>query len=99
MLERAAQTGGSVTIPGGVQEVFRCCTEGHGSVGHIGDRWMVGEDHLGGLFHPWWFCDSVLLCTPHDYHKHMDAKRKKGGKPKRSCREDQITALRSNTNL
>mgnify|MGYP001856419827 CR=1 FL=1 len=27
-----------VTIPGGVQEMFRCCTEGRGSVGNIGGR-------------------------------------------------------------
>jgi len=30
---RAAQGGGGVTIPGGVQETFRCCTKGHGLVG------------------------------------------------------------------
>ena len=50
------QEGGGVTIPGGVQATFRCCTEGHGSVpqgGHAGDRWMVGVDDLRGLFHPW----------------------------------------------
>ena len=28
---------------------------------NIGDRWMVGLDHLGGLFQPWWFCDSTIL--------------------------------------
>jgi len=33
VVEQAAQRGGGVTIPGGVQEVFRCCTEGHGLVG------------------------------------------------------------------
>ena len=27
-----------VTIPGGVQEMFRCYTEGHGLVGNIDDR-------------------------------------------------------------
>jgi len=32
-LEEAAQRGGGVTIPGGVQEMFRCCTEGCGLVG------------------------------------------------------------------
>ena len=32
-LEWPAQGGGGVTIPGGVQETFRCCTEGHGLVG------------------------------------------------------------------
>jgi len=35
--------------PGGVQETFRC-TEGHGLVGNIGDRWTVGLDDLVGLF-------------------------------------------------
>jgi len=29
----AAQGGGGVTIPGGVQETFRCCIKGHGLVG------------------------------------------------------------------
>ena len=37
MLVQAAQGGGGVTIPGGVQEIFRCCTEGRGLVGSIGD--------------------------------------------------------------
>ena len=32
---------------------FRCCTEGRGLVGDIGDRWMIGLDGLGGLFYPW----------------------------------------------
>jgi len=32
MLEWAAEGGGGVTVPGGVQETFRCCTEGHGLV-------------------------------------------------------------------
>ena len=35
VLEWAAQGGGRVTVPGGVQEVFRFCTEEHGSVGNI----------------------------------------------------------------
>jgi len=35
VLEWAAQGGGGVTVPGGVQEVFRFCTEEHGSVGNI----------------------------------------------------------------
>ena len=39
-----------VTIFGGVQEMFRCCTVGHGLVGNVGDRWMVGLDHLRGLY-------------------------------------------------
>jgi len=32
--------------------MFECCTEGHGLVEHIGDRWTVGLDDLGGLFQP-----------------------------------------------
>ena len=47
VLEWAAQEGGRVTDPCSVQETFRCCTEEHGLVGNIGDRWM---DDLGGLF-------------------------------------------------
>ena len=27
-----------------VQETFRCCTQGHGLVGNIGERWTVGLD-------------------------------------------------------
>jgi len=42
VLEWAVQGGDGVTIPRGVQEVFRCCTEGHSLVGNIGDRWTVG---------------------------------------------------------
>ena len=38
VLEWAAQGGGGVTVPGSVQETFRCCTEGHGLVGNIGGR-------------------------------------------------------------
>ena len=49
MLQWAAQGCGGVTAPGGAQETFRCCTEGHGLVGNIGDRWTVGLDDLGGL--------------------------------------------------
>ena len=48
----AAQGGGGVTVPGGVQEPFKC-TEGHGIVGNTGDRWTVGLDDLRGLFQPW----------------------------------------------
>jgi len=33
-----AQGGGGVTIPEGVQETFRCCTEGHG----LGEILVVG---------------------------------------------------------
>jgi len=32
VLDQAAQGGGGVTIPGGVQEMWRCGTEGHGLV-------------------------------------------------------------------
>jgi len=51
----AAQGGDRVTVPGGVQETFRCCTnnKGHSLVGNIDDRWMVGLDDLGSLFQPW----------------------------------------------
>ena len=52
-LEHAAQGGGGFTIPGGVQEAFRCCTEGHGLVGNIDGRWMVRLDDLRGLFQSW----------------------------------------------
>ena len=52
-LEWTAQGGGGVTVSGGFQETFRCCTEGHGLVGAIGDRWTLGLDDLGGLFQPW----------------------------------------------
>jgi len=36
VLEWAAQGGGGVTIPGGVQEMCRHGTKGHGIVGNIG---------------------------------------------------------------
>jgi len=49
----AAQGGGGVTVPGGVQEVFRCCTEGRGLVGNTGNRWTVGLDDFGVLFQSW----------------------------------------------
>jgi len=60
VLEWAAQGGGEVTIPGGVQKTFTCCTERHGLVGDIGDRWTVGPDDLRGLFQPRWFYVSVI---------------------------------------
>jgi len=53
VLERVALRGCGVTITGGVQEIFGCCTEGHGLVGNIGGRWMVGLDDLGSLFQSW----------------------------------------------
>ena len=46
MLEWAAQGGGGVNNLGGIQEMFICCTEGHGLVGNIGDRWTVGLNDL-----------------------------------------------------
>lgn len=52
-------------IPGGVQETFRCCTEGHGLVGAIGDVWMVGLEDLGGLFQLWWYHDSIYQHFSH----------------------------------
>jgi len=45
-----AQGGGGVTNTGGVQGTFRHCVEGHSLARAIGDRWMVGLDHLVGLF-------------------------------------------------
>ena len=51
----AAQGGGKVTSPGGVQETFRCCIGGRDLVGNIGVKWTVGLDGLGGLFQPWCF--------------------------------------------
>ena len=45
MLKQVVQRGGGVTVPGGVQETFRCCTEGHGLVGTIAGQldWMIFE--------------------------------------------------------
>ena len=36
-LEWAAQGCGGLTVPGGAQETFRCCTKGCGLVGNTGD--------------------------------------------------------------
>ena len=47
-------------IHGGVQETFRCCTEGCGLVGNTGDRRTVGLDDLRGLSNLY---DSVILCV------------------------------------
>jgi len=60
-LEWAAQGGGGVTDPRGVQGTFRHCAEGRGLVRTIGDKWMVGLDDLVDLFQPWWFYDSMIL--------------------------------------
>ena len=65
-LEWAAQGDGGVTIPGGVQETFRC-SEGHGLVGDIGGRWMVGLDGLGGLSQPWRAYDCCCLLPRLDH--------------------------------
>jgi len=50
-------------------KMCRCCAEGRGLVGNIGERWMVGLDDLGGLFQPWWFYDPLFqvaqLSVPH----------------------------------
>jgi len=51
-LEWAAQGGGGVTNPGGVQGVFGRCVEGHGLMRTIGDGWMVGLGEPVGLFQP-----------------------------------------------
>ena len=51
-LERAPQEGGGVYITEGVQETFRCCTEGYCLMRATGDRWMIGLYGLGGLFQP-----------------------------------------------
>ena len=60
-LEWAAQRGGGVTDPGGVQGTFGCYVEGHGLVRAIGDGWMVGLGDLVGLFQPWCFYDSMIV--------------------------------------
>jgi len=52
VLEGAAQGGGGVTDPRGIQGMFRGCGEGHGVVRTIGDKWTVGRGDLG-LFQPW----------------------------------------------
>ena len=49
-LKWAAQGHCGITVTGGAQETFRCCTQGCGLVGNIADRWTVGWDALGGLF-------------------------------------------------
>ena len=51
-LEWAAQRGGGVTEPGGVQRAFGCCVKGHGLAGTIDEGWMVGLDDPVGLFQP-----------------------------------------------
>jgi len=63
-LEQADQRGGGVTVPGSVQEAFRCCTQEHGLLGNTGDRWTVGPDDLRGLFQLWSFPPA------HNIHTH-----------------------------
>jgi len=64
VLEWAAQGGGGVTDPGGVQGTFGHCVEGHGLARTIGDGWMVGLGDPVGLFQPWLFYDSKnWLCA------------------------------------
>ena len=48
-LEQAAQGGGGVADPGGVEKTLRYCTKERILVGNIGDRWAVGLDDLRGL--------------------------------------------------
>jgi len=52
ILEWAAQRGGGVTEPDGVQGAFGCCVEEHGLVRTIGEGWMVGLGDPVGLFQP-----------------------------------------------
>ena len=51
-LEWAAQRGGGVTEPGGVQRAFGCCVEGRGLARTIGEGRMVGLDDPVALFQP-----------------------------------------------
>ena len=46
----AAKGGGGVTVPGGVQEIWRCGTKERGLVSNGGGRWLVGLGSLRGLF-------------------------------------------------
>ena len=41
-MEQDDQGDGGVTIPGGVQDMRRFGTEGHGLVGMVGVGWLVG---------------------------------------------------------
>ena len=50
-MAQAAQGGGGVTIPGGVQEPCRCGIEGHAN-GHGGVGSTVGLDDPSGPFQP-----------------------------------------------
>jgi len=59
VLEWAAQGGGGVTNPGGVQGTFGHSVEGHGLSRTVGDGWRIGLGDPVGLFQPWWFYDSM----------------------------------------
>ena len=48
-MTQAAQGGGGVTVPGGVQEPCGCGTEGHGQWAWC-DGLLVGLNGLGRLF-------------------------------------------------
>ena len=52
-MEWAAQGGGGITNPGGVQGTFECCVEGHSLVRSIGDGWVAGLGDPVGLFQCW----------------------------------------------
>ena len=50
-LKQAAQGGGGITVPGSVQEPYRCGTKEYSIVGNIGGQWTVGL-RLKSLFQP-----------------------------------------------
>jgi len=52
VLEWAAQRGGGVPEPGGVQRAFGCGVEGYGLMRTIGEGRMVGLDAPVGRFQP-----------------------------------------------
>lgn len=60
VVQWAAQRGGGVTDPGGVQRALGCCAEGRGLVRTIGDGWMVGLVVLWGFSN---LRDSMILST------------------------------------
>mgnify|MGYP001852925745 CR=1 FL=1 len=63
-MAQAARGGGGVTVRGGVQEPWRCGTEGRGLVGSIGDGWTIGLGDVSDLFQTLGFCDSLLTRSP-----------------------------------
>jgi len=52
-LEQAAQRGGGVTVPGGVQETFRCTKTVLWA--YIGGKWLVGLEVFSNCG------DSIIL--------------------------------------